>query len=499
MASPWLRHRKLGSIAVRATIRAQTPPPPLLCTQILVQQQLRKSSSAAGGPTAAHSASASGQGKPLTTKRRQGKPLTTKRRQSKPRGPSRSLGARNDHATESESLEHAPDPAGEATVPAAASPALDPLPGQLARLLNLVDEKRRPLISFLPDEMAFVRPLDRATGERFEYRKTVNPDPNHQYKIKIYHQQRSALVKELSVFHRRFRGALQSGQHRMFAINKAATELHGPMGLARDWALDEWRVVSNVQNQQPFDRDNTDATLETLPDGRAGLLWVNITPQRSSHDDRASLLTAYQHFRWASEWDNLPWNTLKNVLETAPNGTLKVPTSSPASGAYEVWTEKKPGLPSGMQVADKVIFMHVMPLFMKTYGLGGHKAWKLWREDRHNDNLPVVFSWQEKYVWCIWRNGPRGPLEMQQTGCWVPEVAPGTQYYKTEQDLLESIQWERALKQHSNTTTQATWRTRPGVISAKGGIGKSRKGNRKRKRNGFQPRLDCCTIQKIEA
>ncbi|KAK8001239.1 hypothetical protein PG991_013461 [Apiospora marii] len=399
--------------------------------QILVQQQLRKSSSAAAGPTAAHPASASDPGKPLTTGRRQ----------SKSRGPSRSLGARDDHADQSERPKHAPDPAGKATAPAAASPALDPLPGQIARLLNLVDMKRSPLISFLPDEKAFVRPQDKPTGECFEYRKTINPDPNHKYKIKLYHQLRSALVKTLSVFQRRFRGALQSGQHRMFSINKAISELHGALGLARDWALDEWRMVSNVIRSQPFERDNTDATLETLPDGRAGLLWVNIVPQRCSHADRAATETPSTHFRWASDWDNLPWNTLKNVLETAPNGTLKVPTTGPASGAYEVWTEKKPGLPSGMQVADKVIFMHVMPLFMKTYGPGGHKAWKLWGKDRHNENLPVVFSWQEKYVWCIWRNGPHGPLEMQQTGCWVPEVAPGTQYYETERELLESIQW----------------------------------------------------------
>lgn len=433
MAYPWLRHRKLGSIVVReATNRAQTPTPPLLRTQNLVQQ-LRKSSSAAaaGRPATASSASASDIGKPLATEHRQ----------SKPQGPARSLGARDDHAVESEHPEHAPDLTGEATAPSAAPPALRPLPGKIARLFDLVDKKRWPLISYLPDEKVFVRPLDKPKGKCFEHRKTINPDPNQMHKIKLYHQLRASLVKNLSVFQKRFRGCLLSGQHRMFSLNEATSETHGRLGLARDWEKDESRLTSNVQRLQPFERDNTDATLETLSDGRAGLLWINMVPQRCSDGGRSVPVTASTHFRWASDPDNLPWNTLKDVLEKAPNGTIKVPTLSPSSGGYQVWTGKAPILPD-TAVADRVLFMHIMPLFMKTYGLGGCKARKLWGEGRHNNNLPVVFSWQEKYVWCIWRDGPNGPLEMQQTGCWVPEVAPGNQYYKTEQELLKSVQWE---------------------------------------------------------
>ncbi|KAK7963942.1 hypothetical protein PG988_010916 [Apiospora saccharicola] len=400
MASPWLRHRKLGSIVVRATLRAQTLTPPLLRTRILVQQ-LRKSSSAAAGPTAASSARASNQEKPLATKHRQ----------SKSPGPSRSLGARDVRVIESEHPDNAANPAGNATAPAAAPPALRPLPGKIAGLLDLVDKKRRPLISYLPDENLFVRPLEKAKGECFEYRKTVNPHPNQKYKIKLFHQLRASLVRELSVYQKRFRGHLQSGQHRMFGLYETIKELHGALGLARDWALDDWRVVRNVEKDQPFERDNTDASLELLDDGRAGLLWVSIIPQRHSGREQTTA-SASSHFRWASDPNNLPWNTLKNVLEMAPNGTLKIPALSPSEGAaYQVWTEKAPGLPSSVEVANQVILMHIMPLFKKTYGLGGCKAQRLWGEHDATTTSPSSLP-------------GRTTIGYAQVGCEAKELCP---------------------------------------------------------------------------
>ncbi|KAK7959260.1 uncharacterized protein PG986_004114 [Apiospora aurea] len=116
-----------------------------------------------------------------------------------------------------------------------------------------------------------------------------------------------------------------------------------------------------------------------------------------------------------------------------------VPSVSPSSPEYQLWPGKTCKL-SEKGVAERVIFMHIMPLFMQTYGPDGYKRAQLWqqgrRHSRRNDNLPVVFSWQQQYVWCIWRNGPTGPLEFQQTGHWIPEVAPGHRNYEVEQAMI---------------------------------------------------------------
>lgn len=323
------------------------------------------------------------------------------------------------------------------------------LPGQMAKLLDLVDTHRKPLISYLPDEALFVRHAKKKLPiGLFEHRKTVNTDPNQLYKIRFYNKMRESLLSKLSVHHRRFRGALLANVQRLFSLHGATNEFHRPLGLKKllkHGENDESRIVRGEFRDQVFDKEDTRATLELLPTGQAALLWIQMIPMRwisEYNSQKPSYETPLKHYKWASLVENRPWNALANVLELSPNRTLKAPSVSPSSPDYEVWPTEEacsnPPLPS-KEVARRVLFMHVMPLFMEMYGKDGKRANKLWGGDRRNENLPVVFSWQEKYIWCIWRNGPHGPLEMQQTGDWIPEVLPGSRTYEAEQASIEAL------------------------------------------------------------
>ncbi|KAK8116806.1 uncharacterized protein PG998_005087 [Apiospora kogelbergensis] len=321
----------------------------------------------------------------------------------------------------------------------------------MAKLLDLVDTHMKPAIYYLPDEALFVN--SRAgKAAFFEHRKTVNPKPNQLHKIKLYDQMRKALISARSVHHKHYRGTLFSAVQRLFGLQGATTEFHRPLGKGKPEEIDESRVVRCAYRPRIFDRENTRATVETLPTGQAALLWIHMVPTRW-HVKETMPLPADEHpqshFKWAHSQENLPWNALAHILKSSPTHTLKTPSESPSSPDYQVWPAEAHLHPpiSNKEVSERVFFMHVMPLFLESYGQGGKLARKLWNDGRRNDNLPVVFSWQEKYIWCIWRNGPHGPLEMQQTGDWIPEVSPGQRNYEVEQELLHA--WRMNLELQS--------------------------------------------------
>ncbi|KAK8029713.1 hypothetical protein PG993_011004 [Apiospora rasikravindrae] len=411
---PWLGQRQIWLGAVRVPTLTATRSLSLHGSHLALQQRHESSTSSA--------ASASDKAKLRSYE---------DRRLPNTQGASRPPPTQHNHATASQHPRHVPEPAQRATAPTRAPPVTEPLPGQIAKLLNLVDTHRSPLISYLPETETFVRTRDKRRGERFEHRKTVNTEPQQMFKIKLYDKIRASLVKD-----HRIRGPVLAGQQRLFAMHGANTKVHPPLGDI-EWELDSSRLVRDGYGVSAFERKNTKATLEVLPNNQAALLWITIVPERP-YVVGGSGLTKGQgahHYKWASLRENLPWYALADVLKQSPNRTLKVPSVSPSSPDYQLWPGETSKL-SEREVAERVIFMHVMPLFMQTYGPGGYKHFQLWQDGRRNDNLPVVFSWQQQYVWCIWRNGPTGPLEFQQTGHWIPEVAPGHRNYQTEQAMM---------------------------------------------------------------
>lgn len=324
------------------------------------------------------------------------------------------------------------------------------LPGKVADILDLDDTQRVPIITYSPTEELLTLNkdfLDSANSTSapvaslLEVRVAANKQPNKWYLVEFYLKIRECMVSKQSVFHKRWRGVCAGATGRFLSIIGATTDFCGSLGRL-DWEKDPTREIVGYRDFYAFDAKSTSAHVEYLKNGQAAALWITIAPERFDGSGGGGFpeAKALHYFEWA--FRDPPWKRLLHHLARSPSLQLRAPAISPSDENYQIYPDGRrpvdvhvPKTTVRFDVAEGDYFVHFMPLLMETFGPDGRRAHRLWTKERRNDNLPVILVWQDMYVWFIWRNGPEGPLEMQYTGFWLPQIPPGKPNYERERKL----------------------------------------------------------------